>query len=58
MDILGFTKGAVWTDYNNDSYPDLYIFFVNNYNVLLENLGPDGNFAFANVTEKAGVAEP
>ena len=58
VDILGFTKGVVWTDYNNDSYPDLYISFVNNYNVLLENLGPDGNFAFANVTQKAGVAEP
>ncbi|MCI0696356.1 FG-GAP-like repeat-containing protein [candidate division KSB1 bacterium] len=48
---MGYKFGAAWGDYDNDSYPDI---FLTNYglNELYHNQG-DGTFA--NVTQAAGV---
>ena len=48
----GYGLGCVWGDYDNDSFPDL---FVTQYgrNVLYHN---NGNGTFTDVTDKAGVA--
>jgi len=48
----GSKLGAFWADYDNDSYPDL---FVSNYgpNQLFHN---NGDNKFTDVTEEAGIA--
>jgi len=59
-DVVGFTKGVVWGDYDNDGDPDLYISLMREPNVLLANEGPaaGGGWSFRDVTSEAGVAEP
>jgi hypothetical protein len=54
-----WVKGAVFTDYNNDNKPDLYISCYNGSNHLYRNdsKGP-GHFSFTDVTAETGVAEP
>ncbi len=44
--------GCVWGDYDNDSFPDLYVTQYGR-NILYHN---NGNGTFTDVTEKAGVA--
>jgi hypothetical protein len=59
-DVVGFTKGVAWGDYDNDGDPDLYISLMREPNVLLANEGPvaGGGWSFQDVTSEAGVAEP
>jgi hypothetical protein len=59
-DALGFVKGVVAGDYDNDGRPDLFLSMMQARNVLLHNDGPqaDGGWRFTNVAAKAGVEEP
>lgn len=43
--------GAIWADYNNDGWPDLYV-LTNGANVLFHN---DGGQGFSDVSRQAGV---
>ena len=58
--IAGYVKGVVWGDYDNDGLLDLYISRLTGPNILFENRGENasGQWAFADVSQKAGVAEP
>lgn len=53
-----FAKGCVWGDYNNDSYPDLFVSNLLGDNLLFENKGKAGNFHFEEVAARAGVQKP
>ncbi len=61
---VGFVKGAVFGDYDNDRYPDLYLSVNGGQNVLFHNNGPSPGsngaaaWSFTDVTESAGVGEP
>ena len=59
-DLVGFTKGVAWGDYDNDGDPDLYVSLMGQPNILLTNEGPTagGGWSFRDVTSRAGVAEP
>ncbi len=50
-----FTKGVIWTDVNNDRYPDLVVSNLNESNRLYINLG---NGKFEDRAESAGVTGP
>jgi VCBS repeat protein/ASPIC/UnbV protein len=59
IQLEGMVKAAVWGDYDNDGWPDLYVSILGRPNRLFRNLGGEGKPArFADVTTKAGVAEP
>lgn len=60
LDIVGFVKGVVWGDYNNDGYLDLYISRLGEPNLLFRNNGPDeqGSWSFTETAQQAGVTEP
>jgi cytochrome c peroxidase len=49
----GLSNGAVWADYNNDGWPDLYV-VTWGANVLFRN---DGGTGFSDVTAEAGVGD-
>src|SRR5690606_28194883 len=60
VDIVGFVKGVVSGDFNNDGRPDLYLSRLDGANHLLRNDGPaagDG-WRFTETAAAAGVAEP
>jgi len=40
LNIIGFVKGAVWGDINNDGLLDLYVSRLGEPNLLFENSGP------------------
>ncbi|MCA9702119.1 MAG: VCBS repeat-containing protein, partial [Myxococcales bacterium] len=48
------SSGAVFVDYDNDGWPDLYVLAFG-ANTLLRNLGGDG---FVDVSAQAGIADP
>lgn len=48
-----WTGGAVWADYDNDGWRDLYV-LAHGANVLFHN---DGGTGFTDVTESAGVGD-
>ena len=50
-----FTKGVSWGDYNNDSYPDLYVSNFRGKNRLYKN---NGDSTFTDVAEEKGVSNP
>ena len=52
---LGFTKGVVAADYDNDGYPDLYVSALNGDHHLLHN---NHDRTFTDVTRAAGVEGP
>ena len=58
VDAVGWIKGAVWGDYDNDGWPDLYISRLMGGGTLLRNGGSPKGFRFADVTEKAHVGDP
>src|ERR1019366_1524192 len=56
---LGFVKGVVWGDFNNDGRPDLCVTRLGAGNLLFRNDGMrDGHPVFTDVTARAGVKEP
>jgi FG-GAP-like repeat/ASPIC and UnbV/PPIC-type PPIASE domain len=52
---VGFTKGVVAADYDNDGYTDLYVSALNGDHHLYRN---NHDRTFTDVTEKAGVEGP
>ena len=63
--VVGFIKGVVSADYNNDGRPDLYVSQMSGTtNLLLRNDGrrdpanPKSGWKFTNVTKEAGLADP
>src|SRR5262249_49448718 len=60
VDVVGFVKGVVSGDYNNDGRPDLYVSVTGGKNILFRNDGPspDGGGHFTEVAGPAGVTEP
>ena len=61
---VGFVKGVVSGDYDNDGRPDLYVSVMGDANHLYRNDGPAGSGApgrgwrFTDVAAEAGVTEP
>ena len=55
VDFVGFVKGTISADYDNDGHPDLYLSILGAPNVLFHN---NGNGTFTNVAEQAGVTNP
>lgn len=55
VDAVGFTKGVVAADYDNDGYMDLYVSNLNGENFLYHN---NHNLTFTNVAAQAGVQGP
>jgi hypothetical protein len=62
---LGYVKGVVWGDYDNDGLQDLYVSVQNGDNLLFRNdgrsdpPGPRGeDWRFTQVGREAGVTEP
>jgi hypothetical protein len=62
IDLVGFVKGVVSGDYDNDGRPDLYLSLGGADNYLFRNEGPpaDGGagWRFKNVAYQAGVTGP
>ena len=59
LDHVGFVKGAVWGDIDNDGRIDLYLSRFDQPNVLYRNDGQEGaGWSFSDVSAAAGVAEP
>jgi ASPIC and UnbV/FG-GAP-like repeat len=58
--LSGMVKAAVWGDYDNDGWPDLYVSMLDGPNHLFRNLGTGklNRTTFVDVTERAGVKEP
>ncbi|MSR84469.1 MAG: CRTAC1 family protein [Candidatus Latescibacteria bacterium] len=58
--VVGFVKGAVWADYDNDGDLDLYLSRFTEPNLLFKNEGSDGqgHWGFAEVGRQAGVSQP
>ena len=57
---FGYAKAAVFADFNNDGWQDLYIACLNQDNKLFMNRGKSGNgtIKFENIAAKAGVTKP
>ena len=58
MNIIGFVKGTVWGDINNDGLLDLYVSRLGEPNLLFENSGAEKNWLFKEIASQAGVTEP
>jgi hypothetical protein len=60
VDLLGYVKGVVSGDYDNDGRPDLFLSIAEARNVLFHNDGPtaNGGWRFSNVSAKAGIEAP
>ena len=58
LDLLGFIKGVVWGDIDNDGDQDLYISLLGQPNFLMINGGIDKEWKFTNKASIAGVEEP
>ncbi len=60
LDHVGFVKGAVWGDYDNDGRADLFLSRFDQPNVLYRNDGPGvgGSWSFSDVSAAAGIAAP
>lgn len=60
LNAIGFFKGAVWGDINNDQRPDLYLSNLNGDNRLFVNRGgtAPNQWNFEDISVKAGVTNP
>jgi len=61
VDVVGYVKGVVSGDYNNDGRPDVYVSIMGSDNLLLRNDGPASDprgWRFTNVAKEAGVTGP
>lgn len=65
VDFVGFFKGVVSADYNNDGRPDLFLSQLDGPKMLLRNDGPVGSdssprarWRFTDVADDAGVIDP
>ena len=65
VDFVGFFKGVVSADYNNDGRPDLFLSRLDGQKMLLRNDGPAGadhspkaHWHFTDVADDAGVTDP
>ncbi|MCH8903834.1 MAG: CRTAC1 family protein [Bacteroidetes bacterium] len=60
VETNSFVKSAVWGDYDNDGWLDLFLSCMGKKNKLYHNNGPDanGNCTFTDVAEQAGVTNP
>jgi ASPIC and UnbV/FG-GAP-like repeat len=65
VNFVGFFKGVVSADYNNDGRPDLFLSRLDGPKILLRNDGPAGTdqsaracWRFTNAAGVAGVTEP
>ena len=65
VDAIGLCKSVSSGDYDNDGWPDLYVSFRGQPNILFHNEGPQspdklpkGAWQFKNVAAAAGVTEP
>ena len=65
LDLVGFFKGVVSGDYNNDGRPDLFLSRLDGPKMLFRNDGPAGPdhspgapWRFTNVASTAGVTAP
>lgn len=58
--VIGYAKGVVWGDYNNDGLLDLYVSFLEEPNLLFRNDGKSdaGEWKFTEVSVQAGVQQP
>jgi hypothetical protein len=60
--VVGFVKGVISGDYDNDGRPDLYVSLQNDDNLLFHNDGPPatpgGPWRFTEVAARAGVQQP
>ncbi len=58
--VSAFVKGALWFDYNNDGWQDLYLSNYLQPNILFKNKGKDesGMITFTDVTKQADVELP
>ena len=55
-DKLGFTKGVVAADYNNDGWPDIFMSGLDGHKILLKNKGIKSNIPqFEDATHDAGL---
>jgi hypothetical protein len=50
-----YCKGAVWFDYDNDGYPDLFVTYLDSTPQLFHN---DKNGTFTDVTREMGITGP
>ena len=55
VEVRAFVKAAVWGDFDNDRFPDLYVSVLGGANRLYRNRG---NGMFEDVAEKLGVTGP
>ncbi|MEN9313035.1 MAG: hypothetical protein RIT42_1141 [Bacteroidota bacterium] len=57
---FGYAKAAVFADFNNDGWQDLYVACLNQDNKLFMNRGKqkNGKVKFENIAAKAGVTKP
>ncbi len=62
---MGYVKGVIWGDFNNDGRPDLYVSILNGDNRLFRNDGPrrppgprGEDWRFTDVAPQAGVVGP
>jgi hypothetical protein len=65
VNLVGYFKGVVSADYNNDGRPDLFLSRLDGAKILLRNDGPAGAdkspsapWRFTDVAAAAGVTEP
>lgn len=65
LDVVGFVKGVVAGDFNNDGRPDLYLSLQMGDNILFRNDGPKTSggspkspWKFTNISKQAGVTAP
>jgi hypothetical protein len=65
VNLVGFFKGVVSADYNNDGRPDLFLSRLDGQKILFRNDGPAGAdtsarapWKFTDVAAAAGVTEP